>query len=274
VRRLVLRLVGLGLALGLASVPFAESALAQSGSPLLSRIVKSGELRVGMSGDQPPLNFKSKSGEMVGLEVDLAKAIAGAMGVQLKIVQRPFGELLAALEKGDVDLVMSGMTITPERNMQFAFVGPYYVSGKSILTKSSTLSKAKQASDLDKPGVAFAALAGSTSQHFVEVVLPKAKLVPTKDYDEAVQLLLKDKVQALVADQEICVVTGMRHPKAGLAALARPLTIEPIGIAVAPGDPLFVNFLENTLAALRAAEALDALHARWIENSEWLSQLP
>ena len=96
-------LAALGLAVSVVSAP----AQASSESPVLSRILASGTLRVGMSGGQPPLNFKSKSGALLGLEVDLANLLAGAMRVELEIVNRPFGELLGAMGEGAVDMVMS-----------------------------------------------------------------------------------------------------------------------------------------------------------------------
>jgi polar amino acid transport system substrate-binding protein len=263
----VLVLAGLG-------SPTAASAEASSDSPVLSRIVSSGTLRVGMSGNQPPLNFKGKDGSMMGLEMDLATTLAGLMGVKLEIVQKPFGELLGALQKGEVDLVMSGMTITAERNLKVAFVGPYYLSGKSILTRSSALAQADDPGDLDQADLKLAALAGSTSQNFVELLMPKAKLVTTKDYDEAVKLVLADEVQALVADHEIVQLTALLHPRESLVTLARPLTIEPIGIAVPPGDALLLNFLENTLGALEAGEILGMLRSRWLQQGDWVQQLP
>lgn len=269
-QRLVLGVLA-ALASILAAVPDAR---AQADSPVLSRIVKSGKLRVGMSGNQPPLNFRSKGGEMMGLEVDLAGALASLMNVELEIVQKPFGELLGVLEKGDVDLVMSGMTITAQRNLKAAFVGPYFLSGKSILTRSSMLAEAEETGDLDQSDLKLAALAGSTSQRFVEVFLPKAKLVTTKDYDEAVKLLLADEVKALVADHEIVALTAFRHPEEKLATLKRPLTIEAIGVAMPPGDPLLLNFVENTLDALQAGGVLEALRERWLGQGDWVAELP
>ena len=111
---------------------------AADNSPVLSRIVESGTFKVGMSGTQPPFTVVSKSGSLIGYEVDLANLLANAMGVKAEFVQKPFGELLSALEKGEIDAIMSGMTMTPKRNLQAAFVGPYIVSGKSILTTSAT----------------------------------------------------------------------------------------------------------------------------------------
>jgi polar amino acid transport system substrate-binding protein len=264
----------LAAALAVATLPTAGAAEPASASPVLARIVSSGKLRVGMSGSQPPLNFKSKDGEMIGLEVDMARALAELMSVELQIVQKPFRDLLGALTAGEVDLVMSGMTITPERNLRVAFVGPYFLSGKSILTRSATLAQADETSDLDQSNLRLAALEGSTSERFVTKLMPKAKLVTTEDYDAAVALLLAGEVDALVADREIVTLTAFLHPKENLATLRQPLTIEPIGVAVPPGDALLVNFLENTMGALETSGVMAALRSRWLEHNDWVQRLP
>ena len=116
-------------------------------SPVLDRIASNGVLKVGMSGDQAPMNAKSRSGQLIGLEVDLANILASAMGVRAELVVKPFPELLPALKAGEVDVVMSGMTITADRSADFSFVGPYTLSGKSILTKSRTLAASDEAGD-------------------------------------------------------------------------------------------------------------------------------
>ena len=105
-----------------------------SRSSRLDRILQKGELRVGLTGDQPPLNMRSKSGSIIGLEVDMAEALAESMRLEVRLVPMPFADLLPALERGDVDLVISGVTITPARNARVAFAGPYFISGKSVLT--------------------------------------------------------------------------------------------------------------------------------------------
>ena len=267
--RLSALLACLALVTGLACLAAAAPA-----SPALSRIVKSGELRVAMSGNQPPLNAKTKSADVIGLEVDLAKMLATSMGVELQIVVKPFADLLGAVEKGEVDMVMSGMTITPERNLRVAFVGPYFISGKSILTKSKTLAAADETADINSPDVKLAALKGSTSQMFVEKLVPKATLIATKNYDEAVDLVKDGKVDALVADFPICVLSVLRYPDAGLATLLEPLTIEPIGIALPADDPLLLNLVQNYLNALSATGILSKLQSKWFEDGSWLAELP
>ena len=268
IRKIAGLVVALALVLGASGAAFAVEA------PALSRIVKAGELRVGMSGTQPPFTVKSKSGKLIGFEVDVANLLASAMGVELTLVEKPFGQLLSALEAGEVDLVMSGMTMTPERNLRVAFVGPYIVSGKSILTKSSTLAAIQETEDIDQSQVKLVALAGSTSEKFVKKVLPKTQLTTTKDYDEAVAAVLGGGADAMVADFPICALTVLRHPDAGLATLARPLTIEPIGVALPAGDSLLLNMVENYLGALEGIGLLDELEKKWFEDGSWLIQIP
>jgi polar amino acid transport system substrate-binding protein len=169
---------------------------------------------------------------------------------------------------------MSGMTMTPQRNLKAAFVGPYIVSGKSILTKSSTLSAIDETSDIDQADITLAALKGSTSQKFVEKLIPKATLVTTDDTDQAVQHVLDGKADAMVADFPTCALAVLRYPDAGLATLTQPLTIEPIGIALPPGDSLLVNMVTNYLGALEGTGILDALEKKWFEDGAWLIQVP
>ena len=72
----------------------APAAMAASDSPVLDRVLDFKVLKVGMSGNQAPMNTNSRSGQIIGYDVDLARALAGAMGARLEIVTMPFGELL------------------------------------------------------------------------------------------------------------------------------------------------------------------------------------
>jgi len=100
------------------------------------KIVKKGTIILGTSGNMTPMTRSINNGkEAVGFDIDLAKTMADTMGVDLVIKVIPFKKLIPALQKGDVDIVISNMTITPKRNTQVAFVGPYLTSGKCLITK-------------------------------------------------------------------------------------------------------------------------------------------
>ena len=242
-------------------------------SPVLDRIQQRGELIVGTMGNMPPLNMTSKDGEIFGLEPDLAGMLAGAMNVKVRFVTKPFHELLPALQRGEVDMVMSGMTITPERNLKVAFVGPYFISGKAFLTKIKNIAYADEAKDVNNPNTKIVALKGSTSQAFAEQFLDKTTLYTTDTYDEAVDMVLQDKVHAMVADYPICVVSVFRYPDAGLLSVVTQLTYEPIGIAMPPNDPLLVNWTQNTLNNIEGSGQLDELKLKWFAEGDWLNKL-
>lgn len=240
----------------------------------LDGVLSSGVLRVGLTGEQPPLNMRNRAGELMGLEIDVVEALTLSMGLDPEYVTMPFAELLPALERGDVDLVISGMTITPERNARVAFAGPYFISGKSVLTRSEKLAAVQTVEDLDDPERRFAALAGSTSEQFVRELLPNAQVVSTPDYDGGISLVLDDKVDALVADYPICALTVMRYPEEELSTLATPFTVEPLGIALPANDPLLVNLVQNYLNTLSDTGLLVRFQAKWFSEGSWLSELP
>jgi ABC-type amino acid transport substrate-binding protein len=211
-------------------------------APVLSRVVKTGTLRVGMSANQPPLNVKSKR--------------------------------LGALKKGKVDMVMSGVDITPERTKDFLFVGPYLLSGKSLVTRSKALAGADTVDDINTPDVTFVALKNSTSQAFVKKNLPKATLILVDDYEKGVAMVIDGKASAMIADMPACALAVLRNPDAGLVTLAEPLSVEPMGIAVSARDARFYNLIDNYIEAIEATGILSALRQKWFEDPSWLEELP
>jgi len=240
---------------------------------VLDRIVKRGELIVGTSADQVPFSVKTKSGKIVGLDADIAKLMAGAMGVKLKLVGMPFSQLLPALEAGKVDIVLSGLTITPQRNLKFAFIGPYYVSGKGILTKRKTLAMMKDPSEMNRSEFKMVALKGSTSQLFVENAIPKAKFTAVSTLKEGVDMLIKGKVGGLVADYPYCVITASRFQDKGLVSGEAKLTYEPLGFAIPGNDLLFFNWVDNFLGRAEGSGALTAVRKRWFKPGPWLKDI-
>jgi polar amino acid transport system substrate-binding protein len=270
-RSLVAVLVVAGLLAGY--VPMSVAADAVRISPVLDRIQAKKELVVGTAASMPPFNMTTKDGQIVGMEIDLAQLIAGSMNVKLTLKTIPFNDLLPALEAGQVDMVLSSMTITPVRNLKFAFVGPYFVSGKSILTKQKNAESMNEISKINNPDYTLTALKGSTSQVFAEKVFPKAKLVLVEDYDRAVAMLREDKAQAMVADMPICQLTAYRYRDAGLMTLKNPLSWEPIGIAIPANDLLLLNWLQNCLHIIEKDGTLGVIVERWFKDGSWLSQL-
>lgn len=244
-----------------------------SAKPVIDRIVQRGELRVGTSGNQPPLTATTKDGKIIGFDADLAAQLAKAMNVRLTLVPMQFADLLPSLERGEVDMVLSGLTMTPERNLKVAFVGPYLVSGMSLLTKERTLAKMRRAEEVDTPKVKLAALRSSTAETFARDAVPRAKMVLVDTLDEGVDLVRKGKVDGLLADHPFCLVAVSRYKSDHLETLDTPFTFEPLGIALPPSDPLLVNWTQNTLADLDDSGAILDMMYKWFEEDAWMKQL-
>ena len=243
-------------------------------SPVLDRIQANKELVVGTAASMPPLNMTTKDGQIIGAEMDLARLFASGMNVKLTLKPMQFNELLAALEAGQVDMVLSGMTMTPGRNLKVAFVGPYFASGKSILAKMVNVGSIDEIAKMNNPDKVLVALKGSTSQMFVERVIPKAKLVLADDYGQAVTMVRNDTAIAMVADYPICMVSAYRYPDAKLGTLEKPISYEPIGVALPAGDPLLVNWVQNFLNALEKMGDMKLLMEKWFKDTSWVSRLP
>jgi polar amino acid transport system substrate-binding protein len=111
------------------------------------------------------------------------------------------------------------------------------------------------------------------SQYVVERAAPKAKLTLTPSYDEALNLLFQDKVDAVIADYPYCAYVVARYPDKGLVLGESTLGFEPLGIAVRE-DTLLLNGLENFVRMLTASGDMNAQRDKWFKNAAWIKQLP
>ena len=239
----------------------------------LTRITESGVIRVGMTGEQPPLTMIARDGEFIGLDVALMRVLARNMGVEAHFVKLEFDQLLDALVAGDVDLVMSGMTITPQRVERVAFVGPYFTSGKSFLTRSKELAGVKVPEDLDRPDLSIAALRGSTSEEFARKFLPNANLSLTNGLDDGIRKVIAGEVDAFVADRETCSFAVLRFPDQGLIAANAAFTLEPMGIAVPLDQPRLANLIRVYFDALSQSKGLEEAKSFWFQDPSWVVNL-
>jgi polar amino acid transport system substrate-binding protein len=251
-----------------------EAGEARSATPTMDRILSSGVLRVGLTAAQPPFNMKTKSGQIIGMEADLAESLASSMGVKVEFVVKDFAELLPAVHKGEIDMALSGLTMTPERNTRVAFAGPYFLSGKGLITTSAALAKTDEPSDLEGSSLKLVALADSTSYLLIKNGVPSSQALAAKSYAEGIQMVIDGKADAMVADYPICLVALFQHPDAGLESAIAPFTFEPLGAALPSGDPLFLNLVQNYMGMLEDSGLMALLRAKWFDSGDWLAELP
>jgi polar amino acid transport system substrate-binding protein len=238
------------------------------------RILNTKTLVVGTPGDFPPFTATTSTGNLIGMDIDLATNLAGWLEAEIKFKKMEFSKLLPALEAGTIDIALSGMTITPTRNLKAAFVGPYALSGQSIFGRKEILEKVTTPRELEDLSLSVAVLKGTTGEKMADDLLHKAKITVTTTLDESMILLLNGKVDAIVADYPFCRVSEFRYKDRGFAMFDKPLTFEPLGIAVSGKDPLFVNLVENYLNIMTGSGTLTKLQEKWFQNDAWMKKLP
>ena len=244
-----------------------------AGHSRIDSILQTGTLVVGTTGHYPPLTVESKTGELMGLDMDMVKLMAKAMGVKPVIKKMSIDDLIPALEKGKIDMAVAGLSITPKRNLRVAFVGPYFVIGQSLLTTKDRVQQMKGPDDINRPDFRLAVAEGTTGAEVAKALAPRATVVMDKNMEQALDMLLEKKVDALMADQPFCVVAAFLNKDKGLAA-SDPFTFEPLGIALPGNDPLLMNWVQNFLMILEANGQLKELKQYWFSSPQWMDELP
>lgn len=173
-------------------------------SETMERIRKTGKLVLGTSADYPPYEFhKSINGsdEIVGFDIEIAKEISKDLGVQLEIKDIKFDGLLAALDQGKVDLVISGMTPTTERQKHVEFSNIYYKEVQTIVVRASDKNMLKSTSDFK--GKILGVQRGSIEEVIAKEQIPAAQPMVFTTISDLVLALKNSKVDGVVLEEPI-----------------------------------------------------------------------
>lgn len=170
----------------------------------LEKIKDRGKLIVGTSAGFPPfemLNTDAKGG-VEGIDMDVAKAIADSLGVELEIKNYDdFSVLITALQNGKIDMILAGMTITDERNGSATFSIPYYKADQALVVLKSNTDIVNTTS---LAGKSVAVNTGTTGQYYVEDNLPDVKEMKSfGTASDTFQALSGNKVDALIIDSPV-----------------------------------------------------------------------
>lgn len=242
----------------------------------LNKIVQRGELQVCTEPGYMPFEMKDKKGRIIGFDADMAKKMAKEMGVKLNMIPTAWDGIIAALITGKCDMIMSGMTITQQRNLKINFANPYVVVGQTIMMKKSLANKVKTAKDLDNPKYTIVTKIGVTGEVATRKFFKNAKIVTFETEADAASEVLNGKADAVVYDQPYNILFMSDKGKGKLIHLDTPLTYEPLGWAIRKGDPDFLNWLNNFLRQMKEDKVVDfynKLTKKWLKDTAWLKRV-
>lgn len=239
----------------------------------LSEIQKRGVLRVGTASGYMPFEQKNTRGEIIGFDIDIAKRMAKAMNVKLEIVNIEFDGLIAGLLTGKFDIIMAGMTMTPERNLRFNFPNPYIEVGQTALIHKKNVGKIKRYMDLNDPQYTVASTIGTTGELTAKKLLGKARYIAYETQQEGVMEVMNGKVDAFVYDMPYNAVAVKKMGGDALVHLSEQVTREPVAWAIRRDDVNFLNWCNNFLFVLKNDGVYDRIYKKWFESSDWLKEL-
>ena len=174
-------------------------------------------LRVGVSPVFPPMVFKQQ-GQLVGIEVDLARAFGERLGRSVTFVELPWEDQIEALQKGRTDIIMSALSITPARAFVIDFSVAYLNAGQAILVRREDEGKYLLGMPSQLPGH-VGVLKATTGEFLVQRDFPKARRRTYKSEADAAQALKKKRIDLFITDSPLVWYLAGVHAAEGLSAL-------------------------------------------------------
>lgn len=253
-------------------------------SPYWDKVRAGGPIVVGVTRNYPPFGVPSKQGGFVGLDPSLARHLGATLGVPVRLVGVTSAEIPDLLKEGRIDFAIAGMTRTAFRAAQINFSSPYltvsqgalierrYVEGSRGTDEERRRNSFESYLDLaEVPGLKIAAVAGTRPFRLAKSNFPNAKVMGYPSLAKASAGLVAGEVDALVHDAPYIRAWTTLNPgqSARFSALLKPVTEEPISIAIRKGDLEFLRFLDTYVREVRQDGTIDRLYKRHFVDARW-----
>ncbi|SDL57723.1 transporter substrate-binding domain-containing protein [Pseudomonas indica] len=220
---------------------------AQAEPNRLDRILESGVLRVGTTGDYKPFSYKDpKSGQFIGLDVEMGESLAKALGVKLELVPTSWPTLMADLAADKYDVAMSGVSVSLERQKVAFFSQPYMRDGKTPITLCSNKDKFQSLEQIDRAGVRAIVNPGGTNEKFARANLKQAEIVMHPDNVTIFEQIVQGKADLMMTDAVETRLQSRLHPELCALHPDQPFDFSEKAYLI-PRDLVFKQFVDQWL---------------------------
>jgi polar amino acid transport system substrate-binding protein len=223
----------------------------------LDRVLARGVLVVGTEPEFPPFESLDANGDPVGFDIDMARAIASDLGVDVRFEMMAFDSLPSALGVGKIDVILSGMTATPERAESRAFTDSYFRTQLCLLVgKDAAIHEPR-----DADGKRVVVKLGTTGDINATRLFPGAEITRFDTEGACALEVIHGRADAFLYDRHSILRHHLAHPDT-TRALLEPLSDEPYAMAVRFGDQVFVDRLNTFLHDIRADGRYAAMYEK------------
>mgnify|MGYP006294561971 CR=1 FL=1 len=247
------------LVLGLITVLLAAGCGGQQ-TTTWDQVKEKGELVVGMSADYKPFEYHDEDDKIVGFDVDVARAIADELGVELKLKDTAFDGIIPGLKSKKYDMIMSAMTITEKRKKAVDFTDSYFDAGQVIAVKKGN-NQIKGPKDLE--GKAVGVQLGTTGDLEVSEMDGIEKVKRYKKIPQAFIDLQNERLDAVVNDYPVTARYVQQNPEVKI--VGEPFTSEKYGIAVRKGDDKLLTKVNEALKKIKENGTYEEIKNKWFE---------
>ena len=220
--------------------------------------VEPGVLTMGTNATFPPYEYKDGD-DVVGIDAEIAQALADKLGLKVKIVDMDFDSLIASVQSGKIDMSLAGMTVTEERKQNVDFTDSYATGVQVIIVKED--SDIASADDLE--GKLIGVQQGTTGHLYCADDFGEENVIPYANGATAVQALLQGKVDCVVIDQEPA--KAFVEANAGLKILETAYTTEDYAAAVSKDNPALTAALNSALQELKDDGTIQGILDKYIK---------
>ncbi|HCZ0154212.1 TPA: ABC transporter permease subunit [Staphylococcus aureus] len=222
------------------------------------KIKERGELRVGLSADYAPMEFEhtvNGKTEYAGVDIDLAKKIAKDNNLKLKIVNMSFDSLLGALKTGKIDIIISGMTSTPERKKQVDFSDSYMMTKNIMLVKKDKVNDYKDIKDFNNKKVG--AQKGTEQEKIAQTEIENASITSLSRLTDVILALKSGKVEGVVVEKPVAEAYLKQNPKLGISNVKFNEEEKDTVIAVPKDSPKLLSQINKTIKEVKDKGLID-----------------
>ncbi|UXU46569.1 ABC transporter permease subunit [Staphylococcus aureus] len=222
------------------------------------KIKERGELRVGLSADYAPMEFEhtvNGKTEYAGVDIDLAKKIAKDNNLKLKIVNMSFDSLLGALKTGKIDIIISGMTSTPERKKQVDFSDSYMMTKNIMLVKKDKVNDYKDIKDFNNKKVG--AQKGTEQEKIAQTEIENASITSLSRLPDVILALKSGKVEGVVVEKPVAEAYLKQNPKLGISNVKFNEEEKDTVIAVPKDSPKLMSQINKTIKEVKDKGLID-----------------
>lgn len=242
-------------------------------SSLLERVKKRGYIAVALEPSYLPFEMKTKSGELIGFDVEMVQLLAKSLGVKAKFVFIAYDGIIPSLmmkngDKNPVDMIVSGMTITEKRAKKVQFSDPYFRTGQAFFVSNKSKMKIKSYKDLNQKGLIIATTTGVTAEFTSKKLFPKATLKLFKKEDLAAIEVLNARADVMVFDQPYIAAFSKKNA-AYVKAFLKPFTDESLGIALRKKDKDLLKAVNAFIKKFKNSEKYKELYKKYFIDMPW-----